>query len=160
MAFDPLTAGIITGVGGLASIIGGFISGEYQEDMLDKQLDVKNRQIDIQIEQFAQQMGLSKDKMKQQWNQFVKTLKQRKDEFSATHGLAKEQFGLQKEAFGHKKFMDTINPIIQKHRRAKNVLQAFSTIAKGNAVQRPAAATVRPTAAPAPAANPITQGAV
>lgn len=155
-----VVGGIIAGVGGLTNLIGAWMSGEISESQFKRSLALKERELGASIQANADRLALSEKQVRQQWIQFSKQLEQRKDEFQQTIGLQKEQLGLQKESFEFQKFREIVNPLIEKRRRTKNILNAFSAIAKQGA-PRPTGRTPLATAATAPAptgpVNPLTR---
>lgn len=146
-------------VGGIANVIGSYISGEYSLKQLDRELEYKREELNASIALESRRLGISENRLRQEWDMFIKTIKQRKYEFAQEFGLETEKFefekeafektyGLGKEALAHQKYMDVINPIMEQKKRAKNIITAFSGMTK-----KPAAAA--PAATPAPV-NPLT----
>lgn len=123
--------GVIAGVGGLINLLGSYWEGEISESQFKRELAFMQKKLDAQIAIEAKRLGLQEKQLKQQWEQFTTSLKQRKYEFEET-------FGLQKETLAHRKYMDIMAPVIERKRRAKNLTQAFSNIARNPLLRKPA----------------------
>jgi hypothetical protein len=161
-------AGILTG--GIASLIGSYWEGEISEKQFSKELAFKNRELAERIKSEAARLGFDEKQLKQQWTTFVTDMTEKRRQFDAQLGLSKGElgekkrefnlsYGLQKQDLEHKKFMDLVNPIIEQHRKSKNLLTAFSAIAKGGQGAAPVpAAPGAPAPAPAGGGNPLTSG--
>jgi hypothetical protein len=159
-------------VGGIASLVGSYWEGEISEKQFDRELKFKEGELAQRIKSEAARLGFDEKQLKQQWTTFVTDMREKRRQFDAQLGLSKEElgekkrefqlsYGLQKEDLEHKKFMDLVNPIVEQHRKSKNLLTAFSAIAKGGQGAAPVpAAPGAPTPAPAPAGggNPLTSG--
>lgn len=143
-------ASIGLGIGGLltgsvASLVGSYWEGEISEAQFEREMAFRERQLDNQISFQAEQLGISEKRMQQQWQQFLVELKESKRQFNLGYGL-------KKESLEHQKFMDLVQPTIERNRRSKNLLTTFSNLKDSFASNKPATSTPSPSAG----ANPLT----
>ena len=177
MAYELLVPAIIAGVGGLTSLFGSYLNGKISDKQFDREMSFKERELGATLDLKAQELGLSASKVRQDWTQFMSELKQRKSEFASTMGFnrtklstetaltreqmaqqagqVKETMALQKEDLAHKKFMDIINPILEKTQRAQNIVDGFSAIAQSQQKQVAAPPANPVSAPPPPVATPV-----
>lgn len=163
---DLLLAGALTLGGGILSLIGSYWTNEISEDQFNRELAFRQSKTDRELALQAERLGLTRQQLNQQYQQFLTSLKEQKRQFD-------ESIGFQKEQFKFKKFESIIKPAIEQNRRSKNLLRAFSGISKGLQGAQAAGGVTAPTApaapsptgpnpltaapqGPAPAANPLT----
>ncbi len=87
-------------------------------------LALSGKELELQEELGKGQLALSAEALEE------KKLSGRRE-----FGLAKRQVALQEKDFDLKKFKELVQPAIERNRRSKNVLQAFSRIASKNTLQ-------------------------
>lgn len=151
-----MAAGIALGVGallvgGVTSLIGSYWEGEISEAQFDREMAFREKQLAQQIKSEARRLGIQESQLRQNWKTFVAQLKENRRQFG-------ERIGLEKESLAHKKFMDLIQPTIERNRRSRNLLRAFSEIKKAPSPAGVSPLRAAPPQAPQAPANPLTQG--